>query len=269
MDVNKVKSYIKKTIPSEYLNKLRALYYRTITLLSNEHKREAMRLYWKDYSYLELNHHTNQSIEKTYEVAKQIHGEEWNYYSDALRREVSYTFQAAIQTLSQDFKSINYLEIGSAKGLSMSVIGSILKSQGVLGELFSIDPYHENGYKEGEGAILHEELLVNINKSTRIEALQLYENLQLDVRQLELKSNEGLVKLLGLNKKFHLIYIDGYHEKLVPVIDFGLSCELLYPKGVIMLDDHTWEDIKGLKKLCDKYLVKIFESWKVVAYQIP
>ena len=269
MLIKKVKNILKENLSSSSQDKLRPFYNLIQMMLADKNRREALRLYWKNYDHLKLNNHTVQSVEKTLDIAKKLYGDEWNYYSDALRKEVSYTFQSSIEILSKDFKSINYLEIGSAKGLSMSVIGASLKSMGIIGNLYSVDPYYDDGYVEGGGSLLQDELLVNINKRTKQKAYELYEKMQLNVNQIELTSKEGLVQLIKEEKKFHLIYIDGYHEDLVPIIDFGLSCELICSKGIIMLDDHMWEDIKGLKQLCDKYLVKVFESWKVVAYQLP
>jgi hypothetical protein len=39
--------------------------------------------------------------------------------------------------------TVDYLEIGSCQGVSMGVIGSVLRSPGALGKLTSIDPYFD------------------------------------------------------------------------------------------------------------------------------
>jgi hypothetical protein len=95
----------------------------------------------------------------------------WNYYSDALLPEVIQTFESAILALNSQFTKVNYLEIGSNQGLSMSAISLMLKSQGILGELVSVDPYFEEGYKEGNLTPELGTYKVNINKSTKELAL--------------------------------------------------------------------------------------------------
>ena len=36
----------------------------------------------------------------------------------------------------------------------------------------------------------------------------------------------------------------------------------------IILDDHYWPDVQVLKKLCDSFLEKEYESWKIAIYRI-
>jgi hypothetical protein len=212
--------------------------------------------------------------EKVLTSAERIYGKDssnsalapgWNYYSDALGGEVVQAFESSVLALTPVFQSVNYLEIGSAQGMSMSVIALMLEAQGILGELVSVDPYFDDGYKEGLGGDYH----VNINKNTKKRAFELYQSLSIDVELLEMNSSDGLKSLIQAGRKFHLIYIDGSHLGLNPVIDFGLSCTLLHLDGVMMLDDHYWPDVAGLKSLCDKHCVKIHECWKVAAYKLP
>lgn len=194
-------------------------------------------------------------------AAEEIYGDKWNLVSDALRPEVIDCFNQSIRRLIQGFSSIDYLEIGSAQGLSMSFIGATLQKAKVLGSLISIDPYLEDGFIE-EGNY------VPINKETKTKANRLYSFLGLPVSIIEKTSSEGLLELLKADRQFNLIYIDGYHSRLVPTLDFGLSYHLLSGGGVIMIDDHVWPDVTGLKALCDRHCEKICESWKVACYVI-
>lgn len=263
---------LKRYLPAPILQtlKLPTEWVKSILMTPDQRKiRKIQRLRLKDYDYLKLEPFAEKSISKVRFAAEKSHGDRWNYYSNALRREVVYNFQSSIVYLQSFFNQIDYLEIGSAQGLSMSVIGLMLQELGLLQNLISIDPYFEGGYEEGEKGPSGKNLKIEINKKTRDQALDMYRSLGLNVDLVEMKSFEGLRFLLNENKRFHLIYIDGSHEGLNPVIDFGLSWELLYSNGVIMLDDHHWPDVAILKSLCDRHCEKIDESWKVVAYRIP
>lgn len=226
------------------------------------------KLQHKAYSNLNLTPTSETCSQNVIKEAEKVHEERWNYYSNALRREVIYTFECAISTLQKSNSQIDYLEIGSAQGISMSFIGSMLKELSCLGDLISIDPYFDSGYQEGAKGVWNKNIQVEINKTTRDKALKLYESLKLGVELIEKPSVIGLKELLSQSRKFHLIYIDGSHEGLIPALDFGLSCQLLHEGGIIMLDDHHWPDVKAIKCLCDKHCKKIDESWKVAAYQI-
>ncbi|MBP7936778.1 MAG: class I SAM-dependent methyltransferase [Phycisphaerae bacterium] len=222
----------------------------------------------RDYSDLPLAPFADASIYETEQAAIRTYNAEWNYYSNALRREVVSTFQKSIETLLSSFETIDYLEIGSAQGLSMGVIACMLRRVRRLHTLLSIDPYYEDGYTEGGGAPQPDVQKVRINKATRDKALGLYRSLGLSVSLLERQSSSGLKELLSENRQFHLIYIDGSHEGLNPTIDFGLCHELVHKGGIIMLDDHYWEDVIPIRALCDRHATKIAECWKVAAYQI-
>ena len=219
-----------------------------------------------DYSNIELSEVAADSISLVCEKAKSIYGEGWNYYSNALRMEVAKGFDLAIERLSN--RKTNYLEIGSCQGLSMGLIGTILKKKSLISSLVSIDPYFENGYIEGKHGPWREDLNIRVDKSTKIQAETLYRNLQLPVRIIEKKSHEGLRYLIREDKKFDLVYIDGSHEGLNPIIDFGLCMGLVSEDASIILDDHYWPDVQVLKKLCDSFLEKEYESWKIAIYRI-
>jgi predicted O-methyltransferase YrrM len=192
-------------------------------------------------------------------AAEVIYGDRWNSFSDALRPEVVLCFKESIKYLSYRFAAIDYLEIGSAQGLSMAFIGTSLALAQRLGTLVSLDPYFERGYADSG---YH----VAISKNTRERAVQLYASLRLQVSMLEKPSSEGLIELLKAGRKFHLIYIDGCHSGLMPTLDFGVSYHLLHDGGVVMIDDHLAPDIVALKALCDRYCQRICECWKVAGY---
>ncbi len=190
--------------------------------------------------------------------AQAVLGQNWNYWSNALQRRVVETFDTAVGRLEDDGGPVDFLEIGSCQGLSMGIIGALLRRHGVLRSLTSVDPYWEDGYDE----VGH----LDIDKQTRKLAFQLYERLRLPVRLVEAQSFEGLPQLIREGCSYRLIYIDGRHQRLNPVVDFGLSWALLEDGGIIMLDDHRWPDVAPLKAQCDEHLERVHESWKVAAY---
>lgn len=237
----------------------------------NSRQRNLLRLQSRDYSALPVSESTNRIVDQVMDAASQINASNpagWNFYSNALRREVVHTFELAVEELSQKFTKINYLEIGSAQGLSMSLIGSLLRGQSVLGRLVSADPYFDQGYREGKHGVWGRDVHVKMDKSARERAKSLYRAMDLDVELVEAISTEALRLLIQGGNQFHLIYIDGSHEGLDPMVDFGLSAALLHPEGVIMLDDHHWPNVYAVKDLCDQHCVKVYESWKVAAYKL-
>jgi len=217
----------------------------------------------KDYSNLSLLDSTSKSILRCKDAAVSIYGDSWNYQSDALRREVVHGFETCVQYLLKYNKTIDYLEIGSCQGLSMSIISQLMRNSDTLGKTVSIDPYFQEGYFEHN-------LQAPINKTSRDKALSLYRKLVLNVELIEDISSEALKKLISENSKFNLIYIDGAHEGMNPLRDLGLSLELISDNGgIILLDDHkTYQDVQVIKELCDRNYKKIIENWKVAAYEI-
>lgn len=200
-------------------------------------------------------------------AAERINGSDWNFYSDALRPEIIDGFVRAIEALPAP--SVRYLEIGSNRGLSMACIAMFLRDRGQFGSATSIDPYFEEGYREGAASPYGTEKTVPINKATRDQALALYRYLGVDVELLEMPSTDGLRRLIAAGKEFDLIYIDGLHEGLVPASDFGMSLACLARNGVVILDDHMWPDVMPLKALCDRHAEAVAMTWKTAAYRVP
>jgi len=232
-------------------------------------QREVKRLMGKDYQSLVLDESTEKIATNLKNKANTIYGESWDYYSGALARENIKAFEEAFSAANPGNGRFKYLEIGSNQGISMSLVGLIAKSVVNDLELISVDPYYEEGYREGQGSIFGTgDKHVNITKNIRDSAFQLYRSIDLDVRLIEKPSTEGLKELVRNYEECNLIYIDGFHEKLQPVIDFGLSSALLQSGGVVMIDDHYWEAVSPIKKLCDKYCMKIYESWKIAVYKV-
>ena len=199
---------------------------------------------------------------------QQISGDNWDYYSGTLRPQHAAVFERVISVLPSNGEVVQYLEIGSANGASMSLVAMLLKRAHPNCRLVSIDPYYENGYEEGARGPIKTEIQININKDTRSRALRLYSELQIDVELVEMDSTHALVELIKRGSLFDMIYIDGFHEGLQPIIDFGLCKPLLKRGGIILLDDHMWPDVEPIKLLCDVHGEKIAASAKIAAYRL-
>src|ERR1043165_8787989 len=72
-------------------------------------------------------------------AARDVYGDQWNFYSDALRLEVVDGFVRTIDAMANS-ERIDYLEVGSCQGVSMSLIGTLLRERGKIGALTSVDP---------------------------------------------------------------------------------------------------------------------------------
>jgi predicted O-methyltransferase YrrM len=220
-----------------------------------------------DFSATQLDEVAEAASRRVQEHAQALYGARWHFYSAALRREVLRAFQLSIAASREGTQTVGFLEIGSCQGVSMGAIGSMLKDYGALGKLTSIDPYFESGYREGRTGPWGEDFHIEVDKRSRDLALQLYRNLGLKVELLEKISRDGLAELIRRERKYNLIYIDGSHEGLNPIADFGLCQALVAPQGIIMLDDPYWPDVAPLRELCQRHLEVVAECWKVVAFR--
>ena len=66
-----------------------------------------------------------------------------------LRPQHAAVFERVISVLPSNGEVVQYLEVGSANGASMSLVAMLLKRAHPNCRLVSIDPYYENGYEEG------------------------------------------------------------------------------------------------------------------------
>jgi len=210
------------------------------------------------------------SVAETVKIAcENILGMGWNHYSNALRPEVCSGFATVIRdVMSRNRMYIRYLEIGSNQGVSMAFISEFIKINKIASLLVSVDPYYEEGYLEGEGNPLNKyDNAVAITKTTKEDAFRLYSYLKTPVQLLEMRSREALQKLFTHQEMFDVIYIDGSHQGLNPMVDTVLAQCIIKPGGVIILDDWYWDDVLPIKKLLDLHAVKFYECWKIAAYK--
>lgn len=194
-------------------------------------------------------------------------GERWNHYSNALRPEVCSGFAKVIRSVASRSTSIRYLEVGSNQGVFMAFFSEFIKANSRIPVLVSVDPYYEDGYAEGRGAPLNDtDLRVSINKSTKEGAIRLYNRLKAPVRLVEEGSRTALIGMVRSSERYDIIYIDGSHQGLDPLVDTALAECLIDAGGVILLDDWNWEDVLPVKRLFDRNAQKLYECWKIAAY---
>lgn len=163
-------------------------------------------------------------------------------------------------------RQIQYLEIGSFEGVSMTVVGSLLRKRNILGMpgLTSIDPYYPDGYVEHHP--VSGPVKSTSSEPTMAKARALYRALDLEVEHIRAESEPALRNMLIAAQSFDMIYIDGMHQGLTPTIDFALSMCLLARDGILVLDDWAWPDIIGLKQVCDRSMQRIAECPDIAAY---
>jgi hypothetical protein len=213
-----------------------------------------------------------QSHEFTNQLAKDV-----AVKVEKLAAQIDFAF--AIDYLFQQFNSpssLNYLEIGSARGLSMGFIGTYTKSRGIQFSGLSVDPYFETGYSEGAQNPYNitfniPDYIAPINVSHRDKAILLWNELQLNVIQKRRTSvtafqEEFLSEYVG---EMDIVYVDGLHKDLTPMIDTVFSFRMLKNNGLIILDDWHWETVLPLKQCLDLSCKKVYETWKIAIYQVP
>lgn len=187
--------------------------------------------------------------------------EDFNFYSNAYLSENLIVFAASINKLKENNQSIiKYLEIGVNKGISSLAIQLLCNEMDIDCEIIGIDPYFEDGYIEGVSR--------NINKTTKNQTLDFLKQNSVNFKLIEKTSNNAFLDLIHLHEKYNMIYIDGRHEMLFPLVDIGSYINLLSKNGFILIDDYYWRDVFQIKNLFDLYAKKLCESWKIASYQV-
>ena len=160
---------------------------------------------------------------------------------------VARAFSASFAVLTSK-RGVDYLEIGSERGHSMTMVGTLLRAQGRLGQLVSVDPY---ALFHGPLMLLDLQVQLRADIERRFAAANrsldptdphgrlstsrwLYEATGLEVELIRAPSHQAL---LNLNRTFDLIYVDGWHTELGAWADIVLSLARLRNGGVLIIDD--------------------------------
>lgn len=188
------------------------------------------------------------------------HDEDFNFYSNAYLPENLYVFLTALRRERRSTDPLRYLEIGVNKGISALAIAKLAKALSIDVTLTGVDPYFTEGYTEG--------VLRRIDKETRDKTLAFLDGAGVTLELIEASSRDAFPPLIRAHREFDVIYVDGRHERLFPLVDIGSYITLIPPGGVLLIDDYFWRDVFQLKHLFDKHAVKLVESWKIGAYLV-
>jgi hypothetical protein len=108
----------------------------------SEDRRQRMTIMDIDAEYRSLHDVVLKAIHCTYgadrgmQFSKSIHPDGFGFFIQVVRQ------------LKRLDRHINFLEIGSFEGVSMSVVALLLRKNCINGNFVSIDPYYEDGYRE-------------------------------------------------------------------------------------------------------------------------
>src|SRR5262249_45254820 len=81
----------------------------------------------RDLRQLRISRETVDCLEHAKRCARQISGDNWDYYSGTLYPQHAAVFEQVISVLPSNGEVVHYLEMGSASGASMSLVATLLK----------------------------------------------------------------------------------------------------------------------------------------------
>ena len=81
----------------------------------------------RDLRRLQISSEAVKCLERVERCVQQISGDNWDYYSGTLRPQHAAVFERVISVLPSNGEVVQYLEIGSANGASMSLVAMLLK----------------------------------------------------------------------------------------------------------------------------------------------
>eukprot|EP00747_Dinoflagellata_sp_TGD_P188703 gnl/TRDRNA2_/TRDRNA2_48060_c0_seq1.p1 gnl/TRDRNA2_/TRDRNA2_48060_c0~~gnl/TRDRNA2_/TRDRNA2_48060_c0_seq1.p1 ORF type:complete len:374 (-),score=34.76 gnl/TRDRNA2_/TRDRNA2_48060_c0_seq1:72-1193(-) len=146
---------------------------------------------------------------------------------------------------------LSYLEVGTLSGLSMTLVGTLLRNRNLLGRLVSVDPYHFDKLNRDTDVSEHElrreataAIFVAANRSMINRADDVFGYLSLarwmfEVAGLEVEHvrDQSRYALPKLKWTFDIAYVDGWHTELGAWVDIVLCLGLLRPGGILVVDD--------------------------------
>jgi len=185
------------------------------------------------------------------------------YKGDFDEQSYKYEFFKNITDFFADRTAVDFLEIGSYQGVSLVIVAHILRSAGKLGRIVSIDPYFPEGYLETPP--LRGTHRMDSTPATMSAALELYRRFDLSVELIQQTSEVGARALLNSGREFDMIFVDGNHERLHPLVDTSLSILLLKERGLLCLDDVRWPDVAPVAELCSRHMTPVFYGRSQIA----
>jgi predicted O-methyltransferase YrrM len=179
-------------------------------------------------------------------------------------------YEQYVASIIDHHKPSDILEIGSFEG--RSTVFMVLKASEFKPiEITTIDTW-EGGqeHKDIDFQAIETRFDSNIRQARALAAN--------NVRHVKVKepTNKSLPKLLALEKRFDLIYIDGSHEAPNVLFDVVCSFELLRPGGFLIADDYKWssmpagtEDLFSMPKIAlDAFVNCNFRNLDLIEYPL-
>ena len=163
-------------------------------------------------------------------------------------------------------RPVDYLEIGSFEGVSLVVVGSILRAQDRLGHLVSIDPYFSDGYMLYAPPVGQPQRKYMSTPETMRGALNLYQQFELKVDLMHCTSTDGFRDLLCRGQLFDVIFVDGNHDGLWPFCDAAMALQLLRKNGLLCVDDTQWPDVAPVAAVLERYLRPVHRTGNQIAF---
>ncbi|ASY12539.1 putative methyltransferase [Candidatus Planktophila dulcis] len=168
--------------------------------------------------FTSLNLNRDLGLSRLNDLCKEMFGREYSEHNGMWSEHL--VFLSALSISNVPIKRI--LEIGTFKGETTSIISKLFPSS----EIVSVDLSHEEIRNNGT----YSYAISEIQDQTQRRALG-------DVEFLELNS----VNLLGFEKTFDLIWVDGYHLAPTVIIDIANSVRMLRKGGIALCDDVYFE----------------------------
>lgn len=189
------------------------------------------------------------------------------YGRDYQSHKYKYDFFKNIIPFFATTPSVDYLEIGAFEGVSLLTVASLLRSQNKLGDIVAVDPYFPDGYFESPPG--RQTLWKRSTPTTMANAERLFKAAQIRVDIVREVSAVALSQLLHAGRQFDMIFVDGNHETLNPMIDTSLAILLLKQGGLLCLDDINWVDVKPVAAICSAHMTLEFQTDTQIAFSRP
>jgi predicted O-methyltransferase YrrM len=179
---------------------------------------------------------SNESLDKVQYIAEKMEGRPFHFHSHLL-----YDIRSSLGN-----QTINYLEIGTAYGMTVSLVAS--------------HPYTTNCYAIDLGFPEGVEVVVEKNVNTFKNKTSTFTYIKGNSREVDV-----INRLKSQVDTFDFIFIDGDHAFNGVIQDFNNYGNLLRPGGVLVFDDYLDEwDSPGVRPAVDKIVDDNKENFHIL-----
>lgn len=169
-----------------------------------------------------------------------------------------------IAWLIRKFQITASLDIGVYRGRSL-VPQAIAHKAFTGGIAYAVDPWLNSEVREADNPSLTDEIDRFVER-TNFSAI--YEEVCGLIRRLDIGDNceilrttsrEAITSFENEKVKFGLIHVDGNHDSDHVMEDVSLYLPRLSPRGFLVMDDISWESVKGAYALVSKKLCRVYQ----------